>query len=315
MSALSPPALSLVVATFGRADVLEQLVRSLAAQTSRDFEVIVADQNADDRVRPFFAPLVASGRSVRHIRLEAPNLSAARNAGLAAATGDIVAFPDDDCWYEPDTIERVSRTFASNRALDGLAACWQEAASLKGEAAGPITSDAMRQFRGGNVASITLFLRRTVVLAAGGFDERIGVGRWYGSAEETDLVLSLLDKGACIERRGDIAVHHAVTAPKTRPWAQQFASERHRARGTGALYAKHRLPLWVVGRGLLAPLAAAPRNGLADSLAKTVGRLEGLVRWSLAEPRQAPNRFGSESKSTASETLQPPAIARKSPSQ
>jgi len=86
MRATIKPAVSLVVATFGRADVLERLVASLTAQSSQDFEIIVADQNRDDRVRPLIAPLAASGQLTRHIRLEVANLSAARNAGLAAAT-------------------------------------------------------------------------------------------------------------------------------------------------------------------------------------------------------------------------------------
>ena len=46
----TPPRLSLIVATLGREAELSRCLGSLAAQTSRDFEVVVVDQNADDRL-------------------------------------------------------------------------------------------------------------------------------------------------------------------------------------------------------------------------------------------------------------------------
>ena len=57
-----------------------------------------------------------------------------------------------------------------------------------------------------------------------------------------------------------------------------------RARATGALYAKHDLPLQVILRGLLAPLIrpllrGAGRDGLRYGLAVMLGRIEGMVGW------------------------------------
>jgi len=294
------PHFSLIVATYGRAEVLARLVASLGEQTCRSFEVIVADQNPDDRVVPLLAPLRAEGRLGAHLRLAEPNLSAARNAGIAAASGEFIAFPDDDCWYDPDTLSRALARLSA-QDLDGLAARWAQAPPESGDSvAGAISPAAIRRFRGGNVASITLFLQRDAVLAVGGFDERIGVGRWYGSGEETDLVLALIARGYRIAHTPDVIVHHAFAIGSKR--YARFGQERARARGTGALYAKHRLPAWVIARGLLAPLLALPGPDLTAGAARSLGRLEGLVRWQMAQsrlpPRITPSASGrSETKS------------------
>ena len=282
------PLFSLILATYGRVDALAPLVSSLVAQSYRNFEVVLADQNGDDRVVTLVEPLRAAGLLGSHLRLPEPNLSAARNAGLAAARGRYVAFPDDDCWYEPGTLAHAAAIFAAHRDLQGIAARWAEAPTESADLSiDPISPEAMRRFRGGNVASITLFLERAAVQAIGGFDERIGVGRWYGAAEETDLVLALVARGHKIRHARDVVVHHAFDAEAANPPRPDL--ERKRARGTGALYAKHRLPGWVVARGILAPLLAVPGPNLALGAARSLGRLEGMLRWSLGR-RHDPGR-------------------------
>jgi glycosyltransferase involved in cell wall biosynthesis len=276
------PEFSLIVATYGRADVLRALVTSLLAQTHRDFEVIIADQNSDNRVAPEVEPLLAEGLLAAHIRLPEPNLSQARNAGLARARGRFVAFPDDDCWYEPDTLALAAARFASPSHPDGLAARWLEApAEFGDQVVGPIPASAIRCFRAGNVASITLFLDRKATIDAGGFDVRFGVGRWYGSGEETDLVMAMIANGARISHAPEVVVHHPFDPEGSR--ALSLCRERSRARGAGALYAKHRLPAWVIARGLLAPLIAWPGLDLAVGAATSLGRMEGFARWHISE--------------------------------
>lgn len=280
------PCFSLIVATYGRADVLAPLVASLAAQSCRDFEVIVADQNPDDRVAPMFRPLADAGLLGAHVRLDRPNLSGARNAGLAIARGRFVAFPDDDCWYEPETLANARRRLNRAPALDGLAARWHEAPPEPGDDQEIITRDAMRRFRSGNVASITLFLSTEAVRRVGGFDERIGVGRWYGAGEETDLVLALLEQGRTIAHAPDVIVHHHVDAnSQPEPLSDLIRRTRYRARGAGALYAKHKLSAWVIARGLVRPLINLPGRKLAEGMATSLGRLEGFVSWLLERSR------------------------------
>ncbi len=87
---------SLIVATLGRSTEISALLESLLAQGRDDFEVIIVDQNADDRVAPVLAPY-APRLPIAHLRSAIRNANHARNLGLRAARGKIVTFPDDDC--------------------------------------------------------------------------------------------------------------------------------------------------------------------------------------------------------------------------
>lgn len=283
------PLFSLILATYGRVDEIGRLLDSLESQTCPDFELIVADQNADERLAPFVARALRAGWPVQHLRLSQPNLSAARNAGARVAHGQWLAIPDDDCWYEPDTLAQVAAQLRSAPSLDGLAINWVEQSHrVAPEFDNPLDLDAWRRFNGSDASSITLFLRTDLVQRIGGFDERIGVGQWCGAGEETDIVLRLLEAGARIERLHTARVHHAFGPRPVAGLAAEYRQARARARGWGALCAKHRLPFTTLVRGLLGPLAwpvLRPDGvpGLYRAAGVLTGRWQGYVGW----------RFGS----------------------
>ena len=112
-------AFSLILATVGRTKELDRLFNSLAAQTFLNFEVIVVDQNPDNRLVPHIERACSLGIVVKHVRHNPPNLAAARNAGIAVATGEWLGFPDDDCWYDPRVLEKIARRFNGAAAPSG----------------------------------------------------------------------------------------------------------------------------------------------------------------------------------------------------
>lgn len=275
--------LSLVMATLGRTVEIDRCVDSLIAQTCPDFELIMVDQNPDDRLVPVVARARELGLECRHLRQKEPNLCRARNTGIAEATGEIIAFPDDDCWYEPDVVERVLTRFQSQAELDGLVARWHEAGE---HSAGRLRFEQFSRFRGVPASSITIFFRSECLRRVGGFDFSLGLHSWYGAAEETDLMLSVLGAGAVIEHAPDIVVHHAVLNPARLPPGQMYQRARKRARGTGALFVRHKLSAWVIVRGMIGPVWRACLNVLrparaAHELGVGVGVIEGYVGWLL----------------------------------
>lgn len=276
------PWLSLVLATFGRSDELTVVLDSLVKQTEQAFEIIVVDQNPDDRLIPVINSF--SGLNIRHIRQATPNLSLARNRGLSEASGEWVGFPDDDCWYEADCLAQVNSTITAQPGLDGVVARWVEVAPDEGHAAYRLNRKDWRDFRGGDASSITLFLRRTAVADLDGFDTRIGVGQFFGAGEETDLVLRLLDGEHELAFVPEARVHHHFSHDAPAPSAAAWRAVRARSRGVGAIYAKHRLGPKVIIRGLIAPLVnpwRGPRPLQAGffGIASVVGRVEGLLKW------------------------------------
>ena len=110
---------SLIVPTISRTGELERFLASLELQRHKHFELIVVDQNPDDRLVSILSPY-ANRLSILHLRSEKKGASRARNIGLRHASGDVVAFPDDDCLYPPDVLSRVDHTFASRPEIDGL---------------------------------------------------------------------------------------------------------------------------------------------------------------------------------------------------
>ena len=280
--------LSLVLATYGRSDDIGRFIASLEKQTVQDFELLVVDQNADDRVLPYIVQARQAGIQVQHLRQQAPNLSAARNLGLVHAKGDVIAFPDDDCWYEPGVVAAVLAAFKHQPAWRGVVAEWVEQTQAHGgQPRDALLSQARwRRFRDGDASSISLFIKTDLLRQVGGFDARLGVGQWFGAGEETDLILTLLATGATLARCPAARVHHHHAAPGQLPPVGNWHAVLRRARGTGALYAKHRLGWVVFVRGLLAPPVKALRPwqglpGLRSALATSVGRLQGAAAWLL----------------------------------
>ncbi|MDP2881242.1 MAG: glycosyltransferase family A protein [Azonexus sp.] len=276
---------SLILATLGRTDDVGQVIRSLAAQSDRRFELIVVDQNPDDRLQPYLQEGMRAGLDLKHLRLDRPSLSGARNLGLSIASGEIVAFPDDDCWYEPDTIKNMLATFEVTPSLDGVIGHWVEQAAAQNRIPkSELLSNAdWRCFRGGNASSITLFIKRKLLTELGGFDERFGVGQWYGAAEETDFILRALASGARLQSTPDVCVHHRFSTLPAIRLLEECRNARKRARGTGGIYAKHRLDVWVVVRGLFAPfvtpLFKADLRSAFRGFFVSLGRAEGMTAW------------------------------------
>lgn len=289
------PDISLILATVGRTDELDRLFDSLAAQSYCNFEVIAIDQNGDDRLQPHLDRARGLGVAVRHVKHQPANLATARNVGIDAARGRWIGFPDDDCWYDPRLLERLSARFLCADEPAAIIVRWVEQDEQPLSAA-DLSWERSRAFRDIPVSSITLFCQRSLFREVGGFDSRLGVGQWFGAGEETDFVLRALRAGACVTYEPKGEVHHAVNPDMPVATPQMRRAVRHRARGTGALYAKHHLPAWVIARGLLAPLLRPMLKGsfgaeLALGYATMRGRLDGMLGWRHVPP---PARSGAQ---------------------
>lgn len=109
---------SLIAPTFGRETEPARMLRSLAAQSCKDFELLIIDQNSDDRVPRILDSLAERIRAERIVT--SPGLCRAINLGLKTATGEIVAFPDDDCWYPSDLLRNLSELLYAHPEWDGI---------------------------------------------------------------------------------------------------------------------------------------------------------------------------------------------------
>jgi Glycosyl transferase family 2 len=207
------PEFSLIVTTKDRTSELAKLLRSLDCQRLRSFELIVSDQNADDRLLPVLAPF-RQRFPLRHIR-SSGGASRGRNAGLPLATGRCVGFPDDDCWYPPDLLATVARLFRDHS--DWHIVCGRSVDDAMRNTQGRWLDDVTQANRR-NVLRIgieyTIFARAAALAAAGPFDEALGVGAGtpWGSGEATDFLLS------AIEARQTWSIPRKSTSTTRRKW-------------------------------------------------------------------------------------------------
>jgi glycosyltransferase involved in cell wall biosynthesis len=279
--------ISLVMATIGRFEEVRRFIQCLHVQANRGLELIVVDQNRDDRLVPVLAKVPEMGIALRHIRQAEPNLCLARNTGLANASMDVVGFPDDDCWYEPETLDLVMERLSMRDAPSGVVIRWAEQ-DLREQPAYTLDFAKWRAFREVNASSITLFYRTDLFRSIGGFDPALGLHSWFGGAEETDLMFRVLARGATVVYLPDALVHHTYGIPPHQSVAAAFRYSRRRGRGTGGIYAKHKLSALVIGRGLSAPVVRSLLNinqprVAASYLGTSLGRLEGYLRWRMRE--------------------------------
>lgn len=271
--------ISLILCTIERTTELERFLQSLVRQSYPNFELIIVDQNKDERLVPLTRRF-QKHFPILHLRSD-KGLSRARNVGLKHASGDIIAFPDDDCLYPPNLLESVARWFNEHPEWHGLTGRSVDTNGLPSSGRWDNKEGAVNRYnvwrRG---ISYTMFLRREVVTAVGPFDEDLGVGAGtpWGSGEETDYLIRALEAGFRIFYDPNLWVVHPNKEP-TPVMAYRYAL------GMGRVLRKHGYPLWFLAyysaRNLgatLLHLASGKRNRAYASWAALWGRLNGWRR-------------------------------------
>lgn len=120
---MSAPRFSVVIPVYNGAAFLARAVDSVLAQTWPAHEIIVVDDGSTDATPQVVAELVARHpERVRALHQANAGVSAARNTGAQAASGDWLAFLDADDWFYPDRLEAHARFILDEPALDFLTA-------------------------------------------------------------------------------------------------------------------------------------------------------------------------------------------------
>lgn len=251
---------TLIVATKGRVDPLHILLRSLRQQVHRDFRVVVVDQNPAGTLDHVLADY-RDAFPLQHILSDARGLSAARNVGLREGIDDVVAFPDDDCFFDPLTLLHAERALSGTPACDvvlGWLHVPEKAAALgRGSFQAPAGRQESRTTVFRAAGSVVHFYRSHIIRAVGDFDTSLGAGAGtpYGSGEDSDYLVRAVDARALIRRCACIRIYHP-DVDSTHPGmpVKAFGYGRGRMR----VIRKLALPTWFALANLLHPLAMIP---------------------------------------------------------
>ena len=114
----APTKVSVVIPTYDRGRVVGEAIDSALAQSHRHLEVIVVDDGSTDDTAARVGR--RRHRRVRYLRRPHAGVSSARNAGIAAATGDLVAFLDSDDLWKPDKLEAEVAALAGYPSTGGV---------------------------------------------------------------------------------------------------------------------------------------------------------------------------------------------------
>jgi glycosyltransferase involved in cell wall biosynthesis len=242
--ATSRPRFSLILATRNRDVEISRLLDSLTVQTNRDFRLIVVDQNPDERLAALF-DRYRDRVDLLHLA-STPGLSHARNQGLRYAEADLIAFPDDDCWYPPQALATVDTHLKRNSRSQGLCG---RALDGSGRARGRWARRPKRINRYnifGCCISFTIFLRREAVEQIGRFDETLGLGArspWQGG-EDYDYLLRASRLAGGVDYDPALFIHHP---PLTQEYDDTALAKRiGNALGFGRFLRLQDYPPWFV---------------------------------------------------------------------
>lgn len=222
------PKMSVVICTFDRPDSLLRAVASVLASDHPDFELVIVD-NAPDRPATREALEQIDDPRVRYEAEPRVGLSAARNRGLAAAGGELIAFTDDDVEVDPGWLSALAAAFAAQPKV-GLVTGLVPAAELDNEfqqrfdAAVHWSTELTRRsydlgrnrmakptfpFRTGRMgAGANFAVSRECARAVGEFDTALGAGAPCGGGDDLDYFLRVIQRGWTLSYEPSALVWH-----------------------------------------------------------------------------------------------------------
>ncbi len=192
---------SVIIPTFNRAATLPRAVESVLRQTHPAHEVIIVDDGSTDSTSHVVASLVAKDGRIRCIRQENLGAPAARNAGVAVAKGDYIAFQDsDDEWNEAF----LARLLALHTRPKFVAFCSLRTIDTEGEAVNygkPIARPEKLLLTTNCISTQTALIDATL-LENRQFDESLS------RFQDWDLWLDMLDDANFVHLPEPLATQH-----------------------------------------------------------------------------------------------------------
>lgn len=226
------PRISVVVCTYNRGDILGETLESYAAMAAASpvrAELLIIDNNSSDGTGRIAREYVEGRAEARYIFEATPGLSHARNTGIRESHGDIIAFADDDVFFEPGWLDALVRAFGA----------WPEAGCVGGktlphfETGTPPWLHETLLYMYGTTNSgdaetwmdypkhpfgVNMAFRREVFQRIGLFDPRLGrIGDSLLSGEESDIFRRVHEAGFRTRYVPDAVLRHRIPASRTDP--------------------------------------------------------------------------------------------------
>ena len=222
------PFVTVVVAAFNGERFLREALESIFAQDYGAFEVVFVDDGSSDGTGE-----IARSFPVRYVHQENQGLPAARNAGLALAQGELVAFADDDDLLPPSRL-RVQARYLTAHPGTGCVLGRNDWIVEEGVEPPPLERDPVYGELGG-IQLVTAMFRHDVLRDVGGLDAT------YRYAEDRDLFVRLREHGVEIAVLPDLVLHKrlhgsnmTMNRPDSHPILRSLKEKLDRQRQAGS---------------------------------------------------------------------------------
>lgn len=182
-------AISVIIPCYNGEAFVADAIGSVLTQELAAREIIVIDDGSTDSS---VAQVARFGSAVRLLRGPHRGIAAARNRGLAAAEGELIAWLDADDLWEPEALHVLAEALAADRALAGVYGMVEQFSTESVAVRRQVPSERTAARRAG-----TMLLRRSACALVGGFDESLTLGEmidWISRAEGEGLRLAPVER-------------------------------------------------------------------------------------------------------------------------
>jgi glycosyltransferase involved in cell wall biosynthesis len=243
MRSMAKPLVSVVIPAFKSERFLAEAIESVLAQTYDEVETIVVDDGSPDRS----AEIAAGYAEVKLVRQENRGVAAARNAGVAVGSGEVLAFLDADDLMLPERLETQVGHLLAHPEVGCVVASQEtfveDGAPLPFWARGneqPLfekldRAEGIDKADTSEIFTTSMIFSRALFEEIGGFDEELLLGN-----DDADILMRLSEAGIEIARLRDVVIRRRIHADNVTQDEEQAKTaifevfkrriDRHRAR-------------------------------------------------------------------------------------
>lgn len=234
------PAVSVVICTRNRETQIPAAIESVLANQHSNFELIVVDQSTNDLTRKTTEPFLHDPR-FKYIRSNTVGQGVSRNIGLMCARADIVAFTDDDCTVSTDWLNAVEDIFSKYPQVTVVFCSVDPGPHDRTKGSIPyrhyskdkIYRSVTQYFNTAGMGA-GMSVRKSAILKWGAFDETLGPGAYFRSADDIDVAWrALLKRDWVYELSSVTVIHHGF-----RNWIEYRELTKRDFYSIGAVHAK-----------------------------------------------------------------------------